>query len=94
MNDTRFYMKEDSKSSVTGLTTYQIIEAETEQIILETKSINGYVAVYVRRSLGDGKWKVQFRFGREDLIGKGDSKFCSTHPDVYLARLRSNDNPK
>ena len=90
MNDTRFEMIEVPRSKVSGIITYQVLEVENGTLILETKSINSYMAVLIKEY--PGRWRVLNRFGREDRIGKGDSKFRISLPGVYLARLKPNSD--
>lgn len=55
-----------------------------EQVYRTSPTEREYVAIAFEQSR-DGEFKVLNRFGRVDLIGKGNSKDYITNPYVYLA---------
>ena len=55
-----------------------------EQVYRTSPTEREYVAIAFEQSC-NGEFKVLNRFGRVDLIGKGDSKRYIGNPDIYLA---------
>lgn len=102
MNDTKYHLAYRTPKSKLPeslrindpMRTYEIVETSTGKTMCESHSPRHYVAMLVYVSPIDGKSHVSHRFGREDLIGKGDSKriFENNSGNFYLARLKPQGN--
>ena len=74
-----------------GKNVYRALDDDGTILYQSSPTHREYVAMflnwYIDQSDGSKKWDCAYRFGRMDLVGKGESKYMFGNPDCYFAVL-------
>ena len=74
-----------TKTERNGRFVYRILNANDEVLYKSAPTHRTYVAITLRKR--GGAFEVLNRFGRADLLGKGESKHYWGRPDIFLASI-------
>ena len=89
--------KADNQFSVTkhqtpkGVRVYTVKDFFGEVLCVTKSQYRDYVALminwYIDQKDGSKKWNVAYRFGRMDLVGKGDSRHTVGNSNFILVKV-------
>lgn len=68
-----------------GKFVYTVLNQKREIVYITSPTRKIYIAFTLRKR--EGAYEVLNRFGRHDLLGKGDSKSYWGRPDIFIATI-------